>query len=111
MREDIKILQNWSYKIENLNTDSLFIGQETKDIDNSVCKIIDKTPNSVCVFIKKKPKLVDKKSKKAVIDVDSKTKDLYKDELDEDEFKDKISRGIDSNQWFTVSDFYKRFKI
>ena len=90
---------------------SLSIGQEIKDIDNTVCKIVDKTPNSVCVFIKKKPKLVDKKSKKAVVDVETKTKDLYKDELDEDEFKDKISKGIDCNQWFTVSDFYKRFKI
>jgi hypothetical protein len=79
--ENLGINQNWFYKLDGGDTFIYYIGQDIKDIDNSICKIIDKTPNSINVFIKKKVN------------------------------KDPEIQGIDCTQWFTVADFIKRFKI
>ena len=79
--EKIGIYKNWYAKLDGGGTFKLWVGQEIKDGDNTICKIVEKTPNSVNVFIKKKRN------------------------------KDPEIQGIDCTQWFTVGDFYKRFKI
>ena len=79
--EKIGIYKKWFYKLEGGDTFKYWIGQDIKDSDNTICKIVDKTPNSICVFIKKKIN------------------------------KDPEIQGIDCTQWFTVADFIKRFKM
>ena len=106
--EKIGIYRNWYSKLDGGDTFKLWVGQEIKDDDNTICKIVDKTSNSVCVFITRKPKEVVKKTKKtkAQIELDLKIPNQFEEEDD-----DRLSKGIDCNQWFTIVDFYKRFKI
>ena len=78
--EKLGIYQKWYHKLDDGNTFKLWIGQEVKDIDNTIATIIDKTSNSVYVFLKMKKN------------------------------KNKQIEGISCGQWFTIADFIKRFK-